>query len=127
MDAPITEVKSWQQKETTLTAARGKNEIGRERWRARWIPLHLDPLEEFHFLPLFLPLAGLSLVLGLCLVIGGLLVLTQFRGLVERVIKSVSINDATQEDGGKRVKSAAALNRRQLNRSMRNFRWSHHG
>ena len=33
---------------------------------------------------------GLSLVLGLCLVIGGLLVLFQFRGLVERVIKSVS-------------------------------------
>ena len=123
MDAPLTEVKSWQQKETTLTAAQSKNEGGRERWRARWIPLHLDPLEEFHFLPLFLPLAGLSLVLGLCLVIGGLLVLTQFRGLVERVIKSVSINNATREGGGERAAKSDALNRRQLNRSMRNFRW----
>ena len=58
-------------------------------------PDNLDPLEEFHFLPQFsvfflLLFAGLSLVLGLCLVIGGLLVLFQFRGLVERVIKSVS-------------------------------------
>ena len=54
---------------------------------------------------LLFPLAGLSLVLGLCLVIGGLLVLTQFRGLVERVIKSVSIIKATREDGGRRVKA----------------------
>ena len=74
-------------------------------------------------MPLFLPLAGLSLVLGLCLVIGGLLVLTQFRGLVERVIKSVSINNATQQDCGERAAKSDALNRRQLNRSMRNFGW----
>ena len=31
--------------------------------------------------------------------------------------------DATREDGGKRAVKSAALNRRQLNRSMRNFRW----
>ena len=72
-----------------MTEARRKND-GKDEERDG-LPDNLDSLEEFHFLPLFVfPLAGLSLVLGVCLVIGGLLVLFQFRGLVERVIKSVS-------------------------------------